>query len=81
MGIGFLPWEKWLPAWVLGPLLIVISVAALAFDGNLHWWEYILLPLVGLLGVWQTWVWFKEGRNVLRDDPVVQSESSEKESR
>ena len=80
MGAAFLPWEKWLPAWVVGPLLCAGSIAALVLDGGLHWWEYIVLPLVALLGAWQTWVWFKEGRNIFREDAPKQ-ESSEEESK
>ena len=63
----FLPWEKWLPAWIVGPAFCVVSIALLVFDRNLHWWEYILLPLAALLGAWATYVWFKEGRHIFRE--------------
>jgi hypothetical protein len=63
-----LPWEKWLPAWLMGPLLFIGSTAALLLDRSIHWWEYILLPGAAMLGAYQTWVWFKERRNILCED-------------
>jgi hypothetical protein len=72
-----LPWEKWLPAWIVGPAFFAGSVAALLLDRNLSWWEYILLPFGVLLGAWATYAWFKDGRHVFREtDP--QNESSRK---
>ena len=59
-----LPWEKWLPAWLLGPILVVIAVGALVFDKRLSWWGWILLPLTAVVGAWGTWVWFARGENI-----------------
>lgn len=75
----FFPWEKWLPVWIIGPALCIGSIAALVFDRSLHWREYILLPLVALLGAWATYVWLKEGRNIFREaDPPAHSKEKER---
>jgi len=59
-----LPWEKWLPPWLLGPLLVAIGIGALIFDERLAWWEWALLPLCAIWGGWGTWMWFAKGENV-----------------
>jgi hypothetical protein len=59
-----LPWEKWLPAWLLGPILVAIAVGALVLDKRLSWWEWILLPLTAVFGAWGTWMWFSKGENI-----------------
>lgn len=64
----FLPWEKWLPAWIVGPGMCVGAITALVLGRNLHWWNYVLLPLAALMGVYATYVWFKTGRHIFRDD-------------
>ena len=61
-----LPWEKWLPPWLFGPLLCVIAVAGLYYSEHLSWWKLILLPVVFVWGVWGTWVWLKEERNIFK---------------
>lgn len=66
MILGVLPWEKWLPPYVFGPLLCMIAGAVLVFSRPLSWWELLLMPVAGIWGAWGTWVWFKTGRNVFR---------------
>lgn len=66
--MGFLPWEKWLPAWLLGPLMCIGSLVLLVISRERSWWEYIVFPVCSLLGAAQTWVWFKTGRNILNED-------------
>jgi hypothetical protein len=65
--VWLLPWEKWLPAWIVAPLLCGGSIAALVLDHTLSWWQYILLPLSAALGAWATYVWFKDGRHIFRE--------------
>jgi len=62
--VFLLPWERLLPPWLLGPLLVLVGVGALLFDKHLAWWEWLLLPLTALFGAWGTWVWFATGENV-----------------
>lgn len=74
----FLPWEEWLPAWIVGPAMCLGAIVALASDRNLQWWDYVLLPPVSLLGAWVTYVWFKEGRHIFRDaEPPAQAVRNE----
>jgi hypothetical protein len=40
-GLGLLPWEKWLPPYVYGPLLCIGSILILVFVPTV-WWERIL---------------------------------------
>jgi hypothetical protein len=68
MGIGLLPWEKWLPPWLYGPLIFVGSIFGLFYSQDLHWWEYLLLPMAALMGAWATWVWFKHRRNIFDEE-------------
>ena len=74
----FLPWEEWLPAWIVGPAMCLGAIVALASDRNLQWWDYVLLPPVSLLGAGVTYVWFKEGRHIFRDaEPPAQAVRNE----
>ena len=41
--LGFLPWEKWLPPYVFGPLICVASTCVLGLERDLHWWNIVLL--------------------------------------
>jgi hypothetical protein len=66
--IGLLPWEKWLPAWVLGPVLCVGSVVLLVLGGEHAWWQYILFSIAAIVGAAQFLVWVRTGRNILQDD-------------
>jgi hypothetical protein len=75
MGLGLLPWEKWLPPYIFGPLLFVGSILILVVSSGLAWWEYVLLPSSAALGAWSTWAWFKHGRNVFKDEEKSNSES------
>ena len=61
------PWEKFLPPWLLGPILVAIGIYALVFDARrLAWWDWMLLPGVIAFGAWGTWAWFAKGENVFR---------------
>lgn len=62
--LGFLPWEEWLPPYVFGPLLCIISVLSLVLDTNPSWWEFLLCPAVAIYGARGTWIWFSTGKNV-----------------
>jgi hypothetical protein len=68
MGLAFLPWEKWLPPYIFGPLLCVISLVGVWNFKGLSLWACLLLPFAGLWGAWGTWVWFTTGRNVFADE-------------
>jgi hypothetical protein len=84
MGIEFLPWEKWLPPFIYGPLMCVGSILVLCFSHPFRWWEALLLPCATLLGAWATWVWFKEGRNIFKEatdgPPSAKADDSSNES-
>jgi len=82
MGLGLLPWERWLPPYIFGPLLCIGSILALVFDTNLAWWEFVVFSLVAVLGAWGTWVWYSTGRNIFnsnaQSDPAQQVEQGRK---
>ena len=61
-----LPWERWLPPYIVGPALVVIAISALVLDASLSWRQLVLLPLAGAFGAWGTWVWFRTGENFFR---------------
>lgn len=65
--MGFLPWEKWLPPYIYGPLMCAGSILILCFSRPLRWWEFLILPLGAFTGAVVTWVWLKEGRNIFND--------------
>jgi hypothetical protein len=66
--LGLLPWEKWLPPYVYGPLLCAGSIAFILFSQTVSWWEWVLLPLAACMGAAVTWVWVTTGRNLLEPD-------------
>lgn len=66
--MGCLPWEKWLPPYVYGPLLCLGSIAMLVFSKALSGWEWVLLPLAACIGAWVTWVWITTGRHLHETD-------------
>ena len=59
--LGFLPWEKWLPPYVFGPLICVASACVLGLERDLHWWNIVLLGFGIVYGAWGTWVWILLG--------------------
>jgi hypothetical protein len=67
MGLGFLPWEKWLPPYVYGPAFIAISLLLVFSDEPGSWWHYALLLFAFAHGTWVTWMWIRHGRNVLKE--------------
>ena len=66
--MGFLPWEKWLPPYVFGPLVCLGSLWILGFARNPPWWKIGLLGLGIVYSAWGTWVWMSTGRNIFRPD-------------
>lgn len=72
--MGFLPWEKWLPPYIFGPLMCIGSTASLIFSSDLAWWEYLLLSLGAAYGGFGSWAWFKHGLNVFSTDAQSSSE-------
>ena len=69
--LGLLPWEKWIPPYILGPAMCTGSIAVLVFSSHLSWWWWIILPSWALYCAWGTWHWFKYRRNVF--DPPTKS--------
>lgn len=64
MGLGFLPWEKWLPPYVFGPLMCVGCGLVLMYTIGLRWWEILLLGFGAVFGALGTLVWFMTRRNI-----------------
>jgi hypothetical protein len=62
--IGLLPWEKWLPPWLYGPLVCGGSIWILVAKADLAWWEYVLLAAGILWGAFGTLRWFIAKENV-----------------
>jgi hypothetical protein len=81
MGLAFLPWERWLPPYIYGPLMCVGSILLLIFSRPLRWWEFVLLPLSAAFGAWVTWAWFAQGRNVLKEMTGSASPPDDREPR
>ena len=54
MGLALLPWER-LPAYILGPLLCLVSILALAKDDHLTFWHGALAVFNACFGVWLVW--------------------------
>jgi hypothetical protein len=70
MGVGLLPWDKWLPPYIFGPVLSLGVISLLVFASGLHWWDYALLSGSAAIGTWATWAWFKHGKNVFKREEV-----------
>jgi hypothetical protein len=62
--LGFLPWEKWLPAYVFGPFMCVGSICVLALARDLSWWKLLSAGFGIIFGALGTWIWFSTGRNI-----------------
>jgi hypothetical protein len=62
-GLGLLPWEKWLPPYVFGPVMCVGSIIVLV-TAQTVWWERILLLGAAAYGAWGAWVWVRSRRNI-----------------
>ncbi len=72
--LGLLPWEKWLPPYVLGPLLCIGSTCIAVFDRGLHWWQGCLLGFVAVFGAVGTAMWFATGINLFH--PAASNKTS-----
>jgi hypothetical protein len=59
-----LPWEEWLPPYVVGPFMFFCSIFALFNLAELSWWQFLLLPFTCLYGAYGTWAWFKRRENI-----------------
>ncbi len=77
MLLGLLPWEKWLPPYVYGPLACATSLYMLFFSDPVVWWKVVVFVPVLLWGSWGTWTWFQTGRNVFVMGPVSKSKDSQ----
>ena len=62
--MGFLPWEKWLPPYVFGPLICIGCACELVFARDPQWWKIVLLGCGIVYGAWGTWVWISTRRNI-----------------
>jgi hypothetical protein len=60
MGLAFLPWER-LPAYVFGPLLVLIGIFAVASDEKMTAWHVILAIFNICLGAWIVWYRYTKG--------------------
>jgi hypothetical protein len=63
--MGFLPWERWLPPYVYGPVLFVLG-SALIFLTDTSWWQLMLFALLALYGAGGTVFWW-----LTRENPFV----------
>jgi len=64
MGLAFLPWER-LPAYIFGPLLILLGSMLLVVDDDRTLWGTVgLLSIVGV-GPWVMWARYKTGEEPL----------------
>jgi hypothetical protein len=61
--LGFLPWEKWLPPYIFGPVLCGGSACVLVFCHGLHWWEILTLGIGVIWGAVGTLIWLLTGQN------------------
>lgn len=64
MSLGLLPWEKWLPPYVIGSLLCIGGISVLVFSDDLDGWKPALCVIAAAFGAYGTWIWFKERRNI-----------------
>jgi len=64
MGLGLLPWERWLPPYVYGPLLFCGCIAVLIYQSSRAWWEWIVLPLGAVYGFLGTCAWIAYRANI-----------------
>lgn len=77
MGLAFLPWER-LPAYVLGPLFILIGVVAFASGEKLSVW-YLLCAFFGVcFGAWIIWYRYTKGVEPLWSEEQRQKSNQRK---
>ena len=62
--LGFFPWEKWLPPYVIGPLICIVGACTLTFARDQSWWGMAACIFCVIFGAWGTWVWFSARRNI-----------------
>jgi len=78
--LGCLPWEKWLPPYIVGPLLCAISTIPLFSDEKLPWYLVLAMPFCFAFGAWGTYVWVARRENVF-DIEAKTKATSEQEAR
>jgi hypothetical protein len=78
--LGLLPWEKWLPPYVFGPLICASGICILVFGRPLSWWEILLAAFSVIYGALGTGVWIATRRNMFdysdgetKDPPACQA--------
>lgn len=59
--LGLLPWEKWLPPYVFGPVMCIGSICILVFARGLSWGEMLPSGFCVVHGALGTWVWLSTG--------------------
>jgi hypothetical protein len=63
--LGLLPVEKIVPKNLRGPLLAAGSAALMFFDpARLRWWDWVLLPMGVVAGIWLSWDYFQGHRHL-----------------
>jgi hypothetical protein len=62
--LGFLPWEKWLPPYIYGPLISVGSICILVFFPDLSRWQTIGCWFCIIFGLVGTAMWLSTRRNI-----------------
>jgi hypothetical protein len=67
VGLAFLPWERWRPPYVYGPIFILMPSLLFFAEEPPAWWHYLLAVFALFHGAWVTWMWARHGRNVLRE--------------
>jgi hypothetical protein len=80
MGLAFLPWER-LPAYVFGPLLVLIGVVGLVSGKTLTTWHVIMAILSVCFGVWIVWYRYTKGIEPLWTEEQRQKANERKQER
>ncbi len=60
----FLPWEKWLPRWLHGPIHCAVAViGVVASHDQLGWFGWLGAAFLFFVGLLLTYAWFIDRRN------------------
>jgi hypothetical protein len=63
--LGLLPIEKLVPKNLRGPLLVFGCAAVIFFRADrLRWWDWALLPLGVVMGIWMAWDYYQTHRHM-----------------
>jgi hypothetical protein len=74
-----LPWEDWLPPYVIGPFMILCSILGPFYISSLSWWQLLLLPFTFIYGAYGTWAWFTKRENVFTSKKKDKASSKSEE--